>query len=60
MNGGATNDYVRRRADMLAELGYTALAVDMYGDGKQADHPDDAGKVRNERDDKLARGHSSF
>lgn len=38
------NDYVRRRADMLAELGYTALAVDMYGDGKQADHPEDAGK----------------
>ncbi|MEX0359489.1 MAG: dienelactone hydrolase family protein, partial [Allomuricauda sp.] len=38
------NDYVRERANMLAELGYTALAVDMYGDGKQADHPDDAGK----------------
>ena len=38
------NDYVRERADMLAALGYTALAVDMYGDGKQADHPDDAGK----------------
>ena len=38
------NDYVRQRADMLAELGYTALAVDMYGDGKQAAHPDDAGK----------------
>ncbi|NAS13753.1 dienelactone hydrolase family protein [Poritiphilus flavus] len=38
------NDYVRERADMLADLGYTALAVDMYGDGKQADHPDDAGK----------------
>lgn len=37
------NDYVRRRADMLAELGYTALAVDMYGDGQQADHPEDAG-----------------
>ncbi len=29
---------------MLAELGYTALAVDMYGDGKLADHPDDAGR----------------
>ena len=28
------NDYIRRRARMLAELGYTALAVDMYGDGK--------------------------
>ena len=38
------NDYVRERADMLAELGYTALAVDMYGDGKLAEHPDDAGK----------------
>lgn len=36
------NDYARRRADMLAELGYTALAVDMYGDGRTADHPDDA------------------
>lgn len=38
------NEYARRRARMLAELGYTALAVDMYGDGKQASHPDDAGK----------------
>ena len=38
------NDYARKRANMLAELGYTALAVDMYGDGKQAGHPDEAGK----------------
>ncbi len=38
------NEYARKRARMLAELGYTALAVDMYGDGKTADHPDDAGK----------------
>ncbi len=38
------NDYARKRARMLAELGYTALAVDMYGDGKEAIHPDDAGK----------------
>lgn len=38
------NDYVRERADMLAELGYTAMAIDMYGDGKQASHPEDAGK----------------
>jgi dienelactone hydrolase len=36
------NDYARKRARMLAELGYTALAVDMYGEGKQAVHPDDA------------------
>ena len=38
------NEYARNRARMLAELGYTALAVDMYGDGKQANHPDEAGK----------------
>lgn len=38
------NEYTRKRADMLAELGYTAIAIDMYGDGKQAAHPGDAGK----------------
>jgi dienelactone hydrolase len=42
------NDYARKRARMLAELGYTAFAVDMYGDGKTADHPDDAGKFASE------------
>jgi dienelactone hydrolase len=49
------NDYAR----MLAELGYTAFAVDMYGDGKQVSHPDDAGKfageVRKNRDAARAR-----
>jgi dienelactone hydrolase len=42
------NEYARKRARMLAEMGYTALAVDMYGDGKQAMHPDDAGKFSSE------------
>jgi dienelactone hydrolase len=42
------NDYARRRARMLAELGYTALAVDMYGNGKTASHPDDAAKFSSE------------
>lgn len=42
------NDYARERARMLAGLGYTALAVDMYGDGKQAAHPQDAGKFSGE------------
>ena len=37
-------DYIRSRARMLAELGYTGMAVDMYGNGKTATHPDDAGK----------------
>ena len=37
------NDDVRSRAKQLAELGYAALAVDMFGEGKVADHPKDAG-----------------
>jgi dienelactone hydrolase len=41
-------EYVRKRARMLAELGYAALAVDMYGEGKIATHPDDAGKFSSE------------
>lgn len=51
------NEYSRKRADMLAELGYVALAVDMYGDGKQAFHPDDAGKFSGKlmRDIELAK-----
>jgi dienelactone hydrolase len=36
------NDYARTRAYMLAKAGYTAFAVDMYGSGKVADHPDNA------------------
>lgn len=35
-------DYPRMRAKKLAELGYLAMAVDMYGDGKIADNPKDA------------------
>jgi dienelactone hydrolase len=38
------NDYARMRARMLAKLGYVALALDMYGNGKQATHPEDAQK----------------
>ncbi|WP_455234867.1 dienelactone hydrolase family protein [Thiogranum longum] len=38
------NAYARKRAEMLAQLGYTALALDMYGTGKVAEHPDDAKK----------------
>jgi dienelactone hydrolase len=38
------NDYARKRADMLAAQGYTALAVDMYGGGKHTTHPEDAGR----------------
>lgn len=40
-------DYVQKRARMLAELGYTGFAVDMYGNGKTASTPDEAGKLMN-------------
>lgn len=41
------NDYARQRARMLAQLGYTALAVDMYGDGKHSEHASDAAGFMN-------------
>lgn len=42
------NDYVRTRAHQLAELGYVAFALDMYGTGKTATHPKDATAFMNE------------
>jgi dienelactone hydrolase len=33
------NDYARSRAQQLAELGYVAFAVDMYGGNKVTSHP---------------------
>lgn len=42
------NDYARSRARMLAELGYTAFALDMFGGGRQARHPEDAGQFSGE------------
>jgi dienelactone hydrolase len=41
------NDHARNRAKMLAEAGYTALALDMYGDGKLANHPKKASEFMN-------------
>jgi len=39
------NDYSKGRAKQLADLGYLAMAVDLYGDGKTADNPEAAGKL---------------
>lgn len=39
------NDYTRSRARQLADLGYLAMVVDMYGEGKTADNPEKAGKM---------------
>jgi dienelactone hydrolase len=36
------NDYAKMRARMLAELGYVAMAADMFGDGKIAADPGEA------------------
>ena len=41
------NKHAQDRARKLAQLGYTAFALDMYGDGKLADHPDKAGEFMN-------------
>lgn len=37
------NDYIKKRAEMLAKEGYVAFALDMYGDGKVTEHPEEAG-----------------
>jgi len=36
------NDYAKKRAKMLAELGYVAFAADMYGDNKVTKKPSQA------------------
>ncbi len=54
------NAYVRKRADMLAGLGYIALAVDMYGDGKVAEHPEDAGRFATEVRQNMDAGERRF
>lgn len=38
-------EYPKMRARQLAELGYFAMAVDIYGEGKTAGNPDDALKM---------------
>jgi dienelactone hydrolase len=54
------NDYPRRRATMLAELGYTAMALDMYGDGETAANPDEAGALMNAVLDDMESGRVRF
>ena len=42
------NEFARDQAERLAASGYTAFALDMYGSGKLADHPDTAQKFMQE------------
>lgn len=39
------NDYPKMRARELARLGYIAMAIDMYGNGRMADNPGEAQKL---------------
>ena len=39
------NNYAKDRAKQLAALGYLAIAIDMFGNGKTAEDPDAAGKL---------------
>lgn len=39
------NDYTKRRAKMLAEMGYIAMAVDMYGNNRKGNDPQEAGML---------------
>lgn len=39
------NDYAKQRAEQLAELGYVALAADIYGEGKVVTSNEEAGKL---------------
>ena len=41
------NDYIKERTEQIAELGYLALGVDMYGEGKTVDNPEEAGSLMN-------------
>ncbi|MDX1692883.1 MAG: dienelactone hydrolase family protein [Ketobacteraceae bacterium] len=47
------NDYAHKRAKDLAKEGYVAFALDMYGSGKVADHPDQAKAFMNATLEKM-------
>lgn len=54
------DQHARNSARKLAEAGYVALALDMYGDGRQAHHPDTAGKFSGEVRENLPLMKSRF
>jgi dienelactone hydrolase len=58
---GGHNDYVRRRAEQLAQLGYVAFALDMYGKGVKAANPQEASEMagRFKADRGLMRGRAA-
>ena len=55
------NDYIQRRAREVAELGYIAFAIDMYGKGVRAQDPQKAGELSGSitKDPKLLRSRAA-
>ena len=41
------NEYIQKRTEQIAELGFVAMGVDMYGEGKTTEMPDQAGSLMN-------------
>jgi dienelactone hydrolase len=58
------NDYAESRARQLAQLGYVALGVDMYGNGLVAKDPSEAGRLagalRSDRPQMRARARAAL
>lgn len=54
------NDYARSRAEDLAKLGYTGFAIDMYGEGKNTEHPEDAEKFMMQVFENMDQGEARF
>lgn len=58
------NDYAKKRAEQLAQSGYVALAVDVYGKGVQAKTMEEAGKLagalKNDRATLRARANAAL
>lgn len=58
------NDYSKKRAEQLAQMGYVALAVDVYGKGVQAKNVEEAAKMstalKNDRATLRARANAAL
>ena len=54
------NEFARDQAEKLAAAGYTAFALDMYGSGKLAEHPDTAKQFMQEATRDMAQIKSRF
>ncbi|MCR4301324.1 MAG: dienelactone hydrolase family protein [Sulfuricaulis sp.] len=54
------NEHTRNSARKLAELGYTALTVDMYGDGITVNNPDDAKRLSGELRENIPLAQARF